>query len=352
MTVNAACGGYRPDPEFHPGEVMAAAPIAGTPLTRVWESRPVRGPSAPIGIDSINAYLGGADRRVVAVDLRTGKTRWSHGVAGPLIGGVVVRGGVIFAASDRPEGKLHAFNTRSGNELWTAASGYVQLPLALIEGRLIALNRKGEVRAYEPATGRLQWQRRLPPGRAGAVALGTGRFLVSSFDSLYVLRLTDGAVLERRRAPGAVVSSWVRTSYGLVAGTGDSLIVSLDADSLAPRWTARVDGPVLTTPAIAGDSVYAVTQLGAVHQIVADSTLTESRRLTDPGWAATGAPAIYGPWLLVGASDGRLRAFSLRDGQDAWSAPLGRPMELAPIQLDDGSLLALGGDGRLERIHR
>ncbi len=352
MTVNAGCGGYRPEPEFNPGEVKPSAPIAGTPLTRVWASRPVRGPSAPIGVDSINAYLGGSDRRVVAVDLRTGKTRWAHGIAGPLVGGVVVRGEVVFAASDRPEGKVHAFNVRSGNELWSVGSGYVQVPLALIEGRLIAINRQGEVRAFDPRTGRIEWRRRLPPGRAGAIAVGPGRFLVSSFDSLYVLRLTDGFVLHRRRAPGAVVSAWVRTGYGLVAATGDSLVVGLDADSLTPRWSARVDGPVLNSPAIAGDSIYAVTQLGAVHRIVADSQLTESTRLTRPGWAATGAPGIYGPWLLVGASDGKLRAFTLTDGQDAWSAPLGRPMELAPLLLDDGSFLALGGDGSLQRMHR
>jgi outer membrane protein assembly factor BamB len=351
MTVNAACSGFRPDPEFDPGEIRAASPVPGTPLTRLWASRPVRGPSAPIAADTLNAYLGGSDRRVVAVDLRSGKTRWAHRVAGPLVGGVLVDGAVVYAATDRPEGKVHAFNTTSGNEIWSTGTGYTQAPLALIGGKLIVVTRQGQILALDPANGHVEWRRRTTPGRTGAMDVGGGQFMLSTFDSLYLVRLNDGSITHRRRAPGTVVSPWIRVGGDLVAATGDSVVLGIDPDSLTERWRVTLDGPILNSPASSGDTIYAVTQTGSLNLLLS-GVPPETTRLRPSGWAATGAPAVYGPWLLVGASDGTLRAFDRATGMDAWSTPLGRPMELAPMLLPDTSILVLGGRGDLQRMRQ
>ncbi len=351
MTVNAACAGFRPDPDFEPGEVRAASPLAGTPLTRLWASRPVRGPSAPIAVDTQNAYLGGSDRRVVAVDLRSGKTRWAHRVSGPLVGGVVVDGGVVYAATDRPEGKLHAFSTVSGNEIWSTGIGYTQAPLALSQGKLIAITRRAQIIAVDPSNGRILWRRRVTPGRTGAIPVGGEHVMVSSFDSLYLVRLSDGTVARRRRAPGTVVSPWIQVGGDLVAATGDSLVIGIDPDSLTDRWRVRLSGPLLNSPAAAGDTIYAVTQAGSVNRLLPGGT-AGTTELHPSGWAATGAPAVFGPWLLVGASDGTLHAFDRATGTEAWSTALGRPMELAPMVLADTTMLVLGGRGDLQRLRQ
>lgn len=350
-TVNAACAGFRPDPDFDPGEVRAASPLAGTPLTRLWASRPVRGPSAPIAVDTQNAYLGGSDRRVVAVDLRSGKTRWAHRVSGPLVGGVLVDGGVVYAATDRPEGKVHAFSTVSGNQIWSTGIGYTQAPLALIGGKLIAITRRAQVIAIDPSNGHVLWRRRVTPGQTGAIQVGGEHFMVSSFDSLYLVRLADGTIARRRRAPGTVVSPWIRVGADLVAATGDSLVIGIAPDSLTDRWRVRLSGPLLNSPAAAGDTIYAVTQSGSLNRLLSGAP-RESTELRAAGWAATGAPAVYGPWLLVGASDGTLRAFDRATGVDAWSTLLGRPMELAPMILPDATMLVLGGRGDLQRLRQ
>jgi outer membrane protein assembly factor BamB len=320
VSVNAGCAGFRPDPDFSPGEVRPAAPVSGTPLTRLWASRPVRGPSAPIAADSLNVYLGGSDRRVVAVDLGSGRTRWAHRVAGPLVGGVLVENGVVYAATDRPEGKVHAFSATSGNEIWSTGTGYTQAPLALIGGRLIVITRQGQ-------------------------------FMVSTFDSLYLVRISDGTIPCRRRAPGPVVSPWIRVGNDLVAATGDSLVVGIDPDSLTERWRVTLDGPILNSPAASGDTMYAVTQTGSLNLLLSGAA-PYATQLRASGWAATGAPAVYGPWLLVGASDGTLRAFDRSTGVDAWSTVVGRPMELAPMLLPDASILVLGGHGDLQRMRQ
>lgn len=309
----------------------------------------MRGPSAPVAVDETNVYLGGSSRRVVAVDLASGKTRWSVRLAGPLVGGVLRQGEVIYAATDQPGGKVHALQAESGSEIWNRGTGYVQAPLTLAEDRIIVLNRRREVLALELGDGDIVWRRRLPSTLVPAFALGDGRILISSFDSVYALRVRDGAVLIRRPAPGPVASPWVRVGRDLVAGTGDSLLVALSPDSLTESWRVRLDAPLLVSPTSRGDTLYCVTRIGTVYRILPGSP-PRVEELHGDAWPATGAPALLNQWLLVGGSDGILHAFRTEDGMEDWKVSLGRPLEIAPIPLPGGGFLALGGRGDLHRM--
>ena len=349
MMVNAACGGYRPAPDFDPGDLQEPHALEGTPLTRLWRSRPVRSPSAPLALDGTNVYLGGSDRRVVAVDLASGKTRWSVRVSGPLVGGMLVRDSLVFVATDRPGGKVYGFNAVSGNEAWSRGTGYVQAPLLALGHQIIVLTRTGRMLALDAANGKERWRRGIASNKVAPVALDSLHFAVTSYDSVYRVRLTDGKVLERQKSPGTVVSSWVRVGNYIVASTADSQVVALTTDSLTLAWSARLDAPALTTPAVEGDTLFALTRTGSLYRITDGGTPRPSQ-LGSAAWAATGAPAIIGPWLVAGASDGTLRGFDPADGSERWHVPMGRPFELAPVPLPDGSFLAVGGRGDLHRI--
>lgn len=351
LTVNASCGGYRPVPEFDPGPAEEPTAVPGTPLTLLWRTRPVKGPSAPVALDSINAYLGGSDRRVVSVDLASGKTRWARRVRGPLVGGVLRAGSVVYAATDHPGNRVYAFRAVSGSEVWSTSTGGVEAPLALVDKRLIVLTREQQVLALDTATGHVLWRRSLPTQQIPPLPLGGNPVLISSYDSLYLVRANDGRVTLRVRAPGVLVSPWVRLGNWLVAGTGDSLLVAIEPDSLRLVWRARLDGPLLNSPAIVGDTLYCVTQFGSLYRIVPGDEPQVTRLGTDR-WAATGTPAVFGDWILVGASDGALRAFRQDDGAEGWRMMLGRPLALAPLVLGDREFLALGGRGDLHRMRQ
>ena len=351
LSVNAACGGYRPVPEFDPGDLKSPVLVAGTPLTLLWRSRPVRGPSAPLAVDATSVYVGGSDRRVVAVDLQSGRTRWAVRVSGTLVGGVLQSGDLVYAATDQPGGKVHAFRTISGSEAWSRTTGYIQSPLALVDGKLIGMTRQNQVIALNAATGLFAWRRPLPTSRYAPVPLGAGGdVLISSYDSLYRVRVSDGKVTLRRRAPGAITAGWRAFGNLLVAGTGDSLVVAVDPDSLTEQWRVRLDAPVLTLPAAAGDTLYAVTQVGSLYRIVTREGGANAEPLQRTPWPATGRPEVIGPWVLIGASDGRLRAYSLPDGELTWSTQLGRPVELGAFALPDSGFLIFGGRGDLQRM--
>jgi outer membrane protein assembly factor BamB len=349
MGVNAACAQYRPVPEFDPGEARSPVPVPGTPLTLRWRSKPLRGPSQPLSVDSVNLYLGGSDRRLVAVDLASGRTRWAVRFGGPLVGGILRDGDRVFAGTDQPEGRVHALQTASGSQVWQVSTGYVQAPLALAGERLIALTRTGWIYAIQKHTGQVVWRRRLPSSRIPALPLDAERLLVTSFDSLFVVRLADGRVTRRLRAPGPITAPWQRAGDRLIAVTGDSTVIVLEPDSLAPLGRARLDGPLLTAPALRGDTLYCVTQMGTVWRIRLDPLLA-AERLAELRWPAVGTPVVLGGWLLLGGADGVLRALDRASGAEAWRLQLGRPAEAAPLVLDDGSFVALGGRGDLQRL--
>jgi outer membrane protein assembly factor BamB len=349
VSVNAACSGYRPVPMFEPGELRAPVPVTGTPLSLVWRSHPLRGPSQPLATDSVNLYLGGSDRRLVAVDLASGRTRWAVRLGGPLVGGVLRDGALVYTATDQPEGRVHARRAESGSEVWHVSTGYVQTALALVGGRIIALTRNGRIYGIDRLTGQIVWKRQLATAQIPPFPLDSERVLITSYDSLYLVRSVDGAVLLRRRAPGGVTADWKRAGDLLVAATGDSLVVVIDPDSLTDRGMIRLDGPVLTPPAVIGDTLYCVTQTGTVWRVRAGPEL-RADRLVDLRWPAVGAPLVLGDWLLVGGADGDLRALLRSTGEEAWRLPVGRPADAAPLFLTDGDFLALSGRGDLQRL--
>lgn len=351
LSVNAACAGYRPVPEFDPGDLQKPHALEGTPLTRLWRSRPLRGPSAPVASDSLNAYLGGSDRRVVAVDLSSGKTRWAVRVPGPLVGGVIESGSVIYAATDQPGGKVYAFRKESGRQEWATGTGYVEAPMALTDGHLAVLNRKGQMLALEVANGKVVWRKRLPSNRVAPLVLDTGMVMVTSYDSLYRIRMKDGQIMLRRRAPGVVTSPWIRLGAHLVAGTGDSMVIAISPDSLRETWRVHLDAPLLVSPAAQGDTIYCVTRVGSIYRVEPGPEPVVNQ-IHAPGWPATGTPTLIGPWVLVGGADGALYGFDREDGVQAWKVALGRPAELPVYLLYDGSFLAVGGAGDLHRITR
>ncbi|MEP6571099.1 MAG: PQQ-binding-like beta-propeller repeat protein [Gemmatimonadota bacterium] len=320
-----------------------------SPLTEVWSSQPGRGISAPFALDDSSVYLGGSDRRVEAVSLASGKTRWSLRLGGPLVAGVLYAGGVVYAPTDQPGTKVFALRVADGRKLWGTSTGGIGAPLSLINGLLIAQSRRGVVMALDPATGAIKWRRRVGPSRAPAVEGDSGVVIVATIDSLFRLNGTDGKVLTRIPTPGVILSSWVRRGTELIAGTTDSLVIGLRASDLTVAWKVRADGPILSTPAVQGDTLYAATAIGGLFRV----TLTPEpsiHKIADLSWPVTSAPVLLDSLIVLGGADGTVRAFGM-DGNERWRLRIGRPAENPPRLIVDG-FLALGGRGDLHRYRQ
>jgi outer membrane protein assembly factor BamB len=342
-SVNAACVNFRPPP------TPVAASAAGDAPTPVWTAKAGRRFTGQVGMEDNTLYGGSIDRKVYAVDLSSGDVRWSSRLPGMIVGGILLAGDTIFAASSRPEGRIYALRRRNGKAIWKTSTPAIGAPLSLIEGVLIAQTQRGEVMAVSPRTGKISWRRRVGVARATATPAGSGGVLVSTTDSLVRLTTADGSVTHRTRSPGTVLSSWVRYKGALVAGTTDSQVVSINPADLRRNWSLRVDAPVLGSLAVLGDTLYLATRRGTLYRIEPTPD-PQLKRIALLSWPVTTPVTIVGRQILLGGADGTIRALRT-DGREVWRVRIWRPVELGPVALSDG-LLAIGGNGDLHRFRQ
>jgi outer membrane protein assembly factor BamB len=342
-SVNAGCVNFRPPP------APLAASVAGNAPTTVWTARVGRRFTGQVRLEENTLYGGSVDRKVYAVDLGSGDVRWSSRLPGMIVGGVLLSGDTVFAASSRPEGRIYALRRRSGKQIWKTSTQPIGAPLALIEGVLIAQTQRGEVMGLDPATGKILWQRRVGVGRAAAAPAGSGGVLVATTDSLLRLNAADGGVTHRTVSPGTIVSSWLAHAGALVAGTTDSLVVSINPANLGRNWALRVDAPVIGTPAALGDTLYVAARTGTVYRIEPGAE-PRLKRIASLRWPVTTPVTIVDRQIVLGGADGTIRALGT-DGREIWRVRVWRPVEVGPVVLDDG-LLAIGGNGDLHRFHQ
>ncbi len=202
-------------------------------------------------------------------------------------------------------------------KLWSAKLGgdaeflRVNLRPAGDGNRIYAASRDGKVSAFQPETGKRDWQTELD------VELSAG--------------------------PGV--------GEGLVAvGTADGMLIVLDAKTGTERWRANLKGETLSAPVMAGDLVIVVTIDNRLHALSAldgnERWVVEQStpRLTLRGSAT---PAIVGNMVIAGFDNGRLLAVDLDSGNVVWDSMLAPPSgrsDLERLSDIDGRISIVGQD--------
>ncbi len=341
--VNAACINMRPAPQ-----PLSAEASAGSPQ-QIWTTKAGRGFTGQVALEDETFYGAGVDRKVYAVNLETGAIRWSSRLSGLVGGGIVLSGDTIFTATSRPQGRVYALERKLGKQLWRTGTGPIGAPLTLYQGVLIVPTQRGEVLGLDPKTGTIKWRRRVGVARVAATPADSGAVLLATVDSLYLIGASDGRVIRRARSPGAILSPLVRLGDPFVAGTTDSLVISVRPKDLSLAWQVKVDAPVFDSPGAIGDTLYAATRRGTLYRIVADSA-PQATPVVSLDWPITAPVTILDGQILLGGADGGIRALTPK-GEEVWRLQLWRPVEIGPIALTDG-LLAMGGDGDLHRYRK
>jgi outer membrane protein assembly factor BamB len=302
-----------------------------------------------VGAHDNTLYGGGTDRKVYAVNLQSGEVRWSARLPGMIGGGVLLSGDTVYAASSRPEGRVVALRRGNGKQIWRTSTDPIGAPLALVDGVLIAETQRGGILGLEPGSGKVRWHRRLGVGRVQAVPAGDGAVLVATTDSLFRLSLSDGRVTHRAASPGTIIAPWLPHRGMLVAGTADSMVISIRPADLHLNWSLPVDAPVLSGPAAMGDTLFVASRIGTLYR-VSPAVEPSAERIVALEWPVTAPVAILNRQIILGGADGMIRALRT-DGSESWRLRVWRPVELSPLPLPDG-LLAIGGNGDIHRYRR
>jgi len=321
------------------------APSAAEPLptkpTTAWRTGLGRAASGPLMLGDSVIVAMAVDRYITVLNRQTGQRLWHKRLNAPGTSGAIASNDRIFVATGGPDGRLYAF-TLKGKKRWEQRLGPLRGPLATTGDLVIAATESGGVAAVDAASGKVRWSRRLP----GAIRAGVVRFhaalLVCTDDSVFRLRAVDGVIEARDGLPGTPVAEPARQGDTLVVATADGYVVALDARDLHILWTVDVNSPVFGGPAIARDSVFAVTLRGDVWRIpLADPVAADVLPVGAPV-RAPAAPVRDG--VLIGTLGGEIL---LVRGDSV--LPQGRaegPIE-QPVIVQDGTMLVVDGRGRV-----
>lgn len=342
-----------------PTEVVAVALATGD---LAWSIERTYGPSSAPALarsdagDVVLFTLGSnaEDSGLMAVNAADGSDAWPD--AAPLEAvsrtGVTVDGDAAFVGDDR--GNVSAFDVATGRRRWTAPlAGRTLAPLAAGSGVVIATVAGGSpeaptLTALDASSGRRLWQAQPEVFAAGATSgvIQGGRYAVGLPDrSVHSFDLSDGAEAWTSRsffslpspfgAGAAVDGDVVFVYFGDLAGD----VRRLDGATGRLVWDYPLNTPVLRSPpVVSGSTVIVGLRDGGIAAI--DAATGDQLARLDAGPGLIG-PIAVGPTELV-AVRGGLEAGLLALEHDA-SGTLSRtpsPSVLDPIGLASRFALA------------
>lgn len=318
-----------------------------TPLTLAW-SKAMSGPVKPVAVEggrvfASSATLPGAKSELLAMDVETGATLWTHGFYGAqATAPAVAQGRVVYqfpmspsgrvfglnAAtgkpeyaesystqwSDQPQAVVHdgqlfngsgyygfEFEARSaedGARFWTALNAYI--PAA--RGQEVYTHMYGQLRSLDRNTGADLW----------TMPISNGSIPVLSAARLYVLRDRDLQCVDpaTRTVKWTVLSGNTNNLYAEPAVNGgfaywvsEGRLLKVRESDGAVIWTFAGGDQLRYAPAIAGNTIY-VGGLTTMHILRLDGTAVGTRAFGGPTAVAAGK-------VFLSGLDGTLRAYRM-----------------------------------------
>lgn len=245
-----------------------------------WERTLDAGIHSSLSLAYGSLFVATEDGTVAARDPDTGAVEWDHNVGAEIYTSPTVIDGKVFVGAD--DGTLSAIDAVTGEEVWSYETG--------------ATIRSSPTYSDETID-------------AGVVVVG------SDDRSVYGLNADDGTVRWSFSTGGAVQSSPTildsieinDTVTGLaIVGSDDETCYAIDIDTGDEVWAyEEADGPIRSSPVVAGDLVYFGADDGLVHSVTLNRGLIV--------WAFdtaedidSGSPTIARGNLFIGSNSGHV----------------------------------------------
>jgi PGF-CTERM protein len=314
------------------------------------------------------AYFGDTghgihSKYVYAVEVSTGELLWRQATTGDIEDAPTVHGDTVYVATQW--GTLYAFDAETGTEQWESSMGDRMAGSPVVhDGSLYvgATYKRSDDKFYavDATDGTLEWATEIN-GAATNPAVHNGTVYVSSNHgtnqgTLYAFDTETGH------------ENWnytVRSGFGTfgspVVANGmvylnddtptDPRVRAFDAHSGAEVWNESFDSSKVSTPAVAGCTVYVGTSNGTAHSLNAangsvhwNATVPDNAAFQPAVASGTVYLAsVYGPFA---DRSGNVTALAASDGSQRWEMAFADTPGGSPTPAD-GELLVGEGD----RIH-
>ena len=290
----------------------------------------------------------------------------------------VIGAGKLFVVGT--DGRVTAFDAQTGAALWnyqsditddTRASAFGG-GVSFDNGRLFGTDGAGNVYALDADTGALQWKVKPGGPLRGSPTVAFGNVFVMSQDNqLFALDANDGAL--QWQESGSTTMAGVFGVAAPAAGQGTVVAGYTSGELIAYRYE---NGRSLWADALARTSIS--TQVGALSDIDADPIIHNGRvyalgqggrmaayelvtgqRLWELTVSGISTPAVAGDWVFALTDEGKLLAIRADTGKVRWLTQLPRyrneekkknPIFWQGPVLAGGQLWAANSEGQIYRI--
>ncbi len=277
------------------------------------------------GVGEGLVVVGGLDGDVIALDRDSGSAKWTTKVSSEVLASPVIAGGIVVVRSG--DGRVFGLSATDGSRAWLFDRGVPLISLrgnatpVLLDGEVYVGYDDGKLIALELATGELKWEQTIatPNGRTELERMGDiDGEIVASEGELYMVTYRGQAAALARDSGRVLWTRDMSSFTGVSVGTdevylsdADGALWALDRrsgsslwkqDALAHRW--------LTTPAVFGDYLAVGDYDGYLHILSRQDGATAARFHAGDE-AIRAAPLVVGAHVVVASTDGELAAFVL-----------------------------------------
>ncbi|HMO59095.1 MAG TPA: PQQ-binding-like beta-propeller repeat protein [Roseiflexaceae bacterium] len=292
--------------------------------------------------------------RLQAVELATGRERWSFDYRGLYVSPAVSGDMAYVRVEANNQGQLIALNLDDGTQVWSftprrlsrADTGYFggHLTSPVIVDGMVIIGAGQEVYALDALDGQVRWEFATQDLITSSAAVADGQIYISDFRFTYAIDQANGTMVWSRPMASAIYFAPVVTDQSLLVSSGDRLIVLARSDG-RELWSAGIEGQTLipagaqgnhafiksnetlyaynltsgeqlwqyhninfvSLPAVAGDQAFVVSGLSGNTELVALDIATGASIWAQPLRSlAPTAPIIAGQTVYVRTTDGQV----------------------------------------------
>ena len=305
-------------------------------------------------IDSGSVYLGDADGLFYAIDLETGRPRWTFETELGFTAPAAVREGRVYVGDI--EGVFFCLDSATGAKLWSFQSeAEINGAPNFYQDQVLFGSQDATLYALDARSGELVWKHQIEDQIRCAPTIAEGHAFLAGCDGrLHIIDLSQGKAIAQVPIGGPTGST--------PAALGDRVFFGAESGTFfGINWReARVDWkyqdprraqPFRSSAAVTDELVVFGGRDKFVHAV--DPQTGELLWTFPTRGRVDSSPVLVGDRLFVGSADGRLYALDKQTGEKRWEYDAGRDFVASPavaagrlvIGATDGTLYCFGAKG-------
>ena len=259
--------------------------------------------SSPAVVGGV-VYIGSWDCNVYALNAYTGTKIWNYTTGAIVDSSPAVSDGIVYVGSGYPDSSIYALNALTGAKIWSYKTGNaVYASPTVVDGMVYVGSDDHNVYALDAYSGVCIWSyttdwsvESSPAVVDGVVYVGSGAYDCN----VYALNAYTGAKIWNYKTGMQVLSSPAVTGGVVYIGADDGNVYALNAATGAFVWSYKTSGQVnavFSSPAVVGGIVYVGSCGGNVYVLDA-ATGWSLWNYTINRWVMS-SPAVAGSSVFV-----------------------------------------------------